>query len=150
VSGVNYKLALDDLVVVVSSSDPLLGHDIPQFGPIGAQCWEQFSSKTAERRRRVTGLYSIADGDDEGKTKTNNNIGFNTEYAQTSNKKTKSANRPNHVPHHYCERWEDMISDVDLMFQWAIANRLNKIEWLLLNNYKWGDEVELRHGECLV
>lgn len=44
----------------------------------------------------------------------------------------------------YCERWEDMVSDVEKLFQWAVANRLNKIEWLLLGNYKWGDELETR------
>ena len=25
------------------------------------------------------------------------------------------------------------------MFEWAAANRLNAIEWLLLGNFKWGD-----------
>ena len=44
----------------------------------------------------------------------------------------------------YCERWEDMVTDVDYLFEWAVANRLNKIEWLLLSNYKWGDERETR------
>ena len=39
----------------------------------------------------------------------------------------------------YCERWEDMVDDVDTMFEWAIANRLNKIEWLLLGSFRWGD-----------
>ena len=38
----------------------------------------------------------------------------------------------------YCERWEDMVPDVDMMFQWSVANRLNKVEWMLLGNYKWG------------
>jgi hypothetical protein len=44
-----------------------------------------------------------------------------------------------HERHHkmpYCERWEDMVAEVDLLFQWAIANRLNKIEWLLLGIFK--------------
>lgn len=44
----------------------------------------------------------------------------------------------------YCERWEDMVGDVDMFFEWAVANRLNKIEWLLLDNYKWGDELSTR------
>lgn len=47
----------------------------------------------------------------------------------------------------YCERWEDMVGDVNRLFQWAVANRLNKIEWLLLGNYKWGeggDELSTR------
>ena len=44
----------------------------------------------------------------------------------------------------YCERWEDMIEDVNLMFEWAVANRQNKIEWLLLGSYKWGNEHDNR------
>ena len=44
----------------------------------------------------------------------------------------------------YCERWEDMVQDVNLLFEWAIANRLNKLEWLLLGNYKWGYELDTR------
>jgi hypothetical protein len=39
----------------------------------------------------------------------------------------------------YCERWDDMVGNVDSFFEWGIANRLNKIEWLLLGNYKWGN-----------
>lgn len=39
-----------------------------------------------------------------------------------------------------------MVTDVDYVFEWAVANRLNKIEWLLLGNYKWGDEWETRRG----
>ena len=44
---------------------------------------------------------------------------------------------PDHIQ--YCERWEDMVDDVDAMFEWAVANRLNKIEWLLLGSFRWGD-----------
>ncbi len=43
------------------------------------------------------------------------------------------------TPEQHCERWEDMVGDVDHMFEWAVANRLNKIEWLLLGSYKWID-----------
>lgn len=39
----------------------------------------------------------------------------------------------------YCERWEDMVDDVNRLFEWAVANRQNAIEWLLLGNFKWGD-----------
>lgn len=49
----------------------------------------------------------------------------------------------------YCERWEDMVDDVSSLFEWAVANRLNKIEWLLLGNYKWGDELETRAKRLL-
>lgn len=37
----------------------------------------------------------------------------------------------------YCERWEDMVGDMDRLFEWAIANKYNRVEWLLLGNYKW-------------
>ena len=47
-------------------------------------------------------------------------------------------------PDRYCERWEDMLRDVNNVFEWAVANRLNKLEWLLLGNYKWGDELNVR------
>jgi hypothetical protein len=52
----------------------------------------------------------------------------------------------------YCERWEDMVPDVDMMFQWSVANRLNKVEWLLLGNYKWGafDASDLRQKRLRV
>ena len=45
----------------------------------------------------------------------------------------------------YCERWDDMVIDVDYFFEWSVANRLNKVEWLLLHNFKWGyEELESR------
>lgn len=37
----------------------------------------------------------------------------------------------------YCERWEDMVKDMNFMYEWAIANKYNRVEWLLLGNYKW-------------
>ncbi len=42
-----------------------------------------------------------------------------------------------------------MVADVDLLFRWAVANRLNKLEWLLLGNYKWGDELATRQSRLL-
>jgi hypothetical protein len=46
----------------------------------------------------------------------------------------------------YCERWEDMVGDVNLLFEWAVANKFNRVEWLLLGNYKWRefDDSETR------
>jgi hypothetical protein len=46
----------------------------------------------------------------------------------------------------YCERWEDMVPNVVSLFEWCVANKLNKIEWMLLGNYKWGlfDHSDLR------
>ena len=37
-----------------------------------------------------------------------------------------------------------MVDDVNRLFEWSIANRLNKVEWLLLGNFKWGDELHIR------
>ena len=37
-----------------------------------------------------------------------------------------------------------MLDDVNRLFEWAVANRLNKIEWLLLGHRSWGDELETR------
>ena len=52
---------------------------------------------------------------------------------------SKSKNDPNHSSTNgvYCERWEDMVQEVDLLFEWCIANKFNRVEWLLLGNYKW-------------
>ena len=43
-----------------------------------------------------------------------------------------------------------MVEDANSMFEWCVANRLNKIEWLLLGNYKWGDELHTRHKRLAV
>jgi hypothetical protein len=37
----------------------------------------------------------------------------------------------------YCERWEDMVSEVNLFFEWCVVNRLNKVEWLLLGELSY-------------
>lgn len=44
----------------------------------------------------------------------------------------------------YCERWEDMVDDVNRLFEWAVANRLNKLEWLLLGHYEWDHDLDIR------
>ena len=44
----------------------------------------------------------------------------------------------------YCELWESMVDDVNSLFEWALANRLNKIEWLLLGNFKFADDLDTR------
>lgn len=49
----------------------------------------------------------------------------------------------------YCERWEDMVPDVDTFFEWCVANRLSKVEWLLLDNFKWGKGDYGTRGERL-
>ena len=58
----------------------------------------------------------------------------------------RHTNNTTNVNMTYCERWEDMVIDVDYFYEWSIANRLNKVEWLLLHNFKWGDEFALRQS----
>jgi hypothetical protein len=40
-----------------------------------------------------------------------------------------------------------MLPHVDLFFEWCVAHRVNRVEWLLLGSRKWGPIVEsaLRH-----
>lgn len=95
-------------------TEVLQGHDIPQFGPHGPHC-KMFNRKLMQDSNNK---YNPHLGDDSS---------MGNSYKVT-----------------YCERWEDMVADVDLFFEWAIANRQNKVEWLLLGNYKWGDELETR------
>jgi hypothetical protein len=55
-------------------------------------------------------------------------------YKKNKYKKNPDTDIPDvRIP--YCERWEDMVDDVSRLFEWAVANRLNKIEWLLLGMY---------------
>jgi hypothetical protein len=35
--------------------------------------------------------------------------------------------------------WSSLVQGVDLFFQWALANKLNYVEWLLLYADEWGD-----------
>jgi hypothetical protein len=111
-------------------TEVLQGHDIPQFGQHGPRC-RAFSDHRAttrkERRRKYNATAGAVSAHDHPSMHSNSASG-----------KASSAAGP------YCERWEDMVRDVDLLFQWAVANRLNKIEWLLLGNYKWGDELGVR------
>jgi hypothetical protein len=53
---------------------------------------------------------------------------------------------------HYCELWEDLVHDVNVFFEWCIANKLNKVEWMLLGNYKWGkfDTSDMRQKRLRV
>lgn len=47
--------------------------------------------------------------------------------------------RANATGNLYCEKWEHMVDDVDRMFEWAVANKQNRIEWIILGSVKWGD-----------
>jgi hypothetical protein len=35
------------------------------------------------------------------------------------------------------ESWESMLSDVEAFFEWCAANRVNRVEWMLLGDEKW-------------
>lgn len=101
-------------------TEVLQGHDIPQFGPHGPQC-QQFSKRSYRRTPR----FPLAGSEAHQSENVNDEQHFEQD-------------------HDYCERWEDMVIDVDYFFEWSVANRLNKVEWLLLGNYKWGDEFQTR------
>ena len=97
------------------------GHDIPQFGVHGPHC-KRFSNTSAAFTRRK---FRLQTENDTTNLSIDNHFVGNTSI-------------------HYCERWEDMMPDVDSFYEWSIANGLNLLEWLLLGNYKWGDELAIR------
>jgi hypothetical protein len=35
------------------------------------------------------------------------------------------------------ESWDSMLSDVEAFFEWCAANRVNRVEWMLLGDDKW-------------
>jgi hypothetical protein len=105
-------------------TEVLQGHDIPQFGPHGPMCKQHTKPKPLRPEGREATLIP-------------------TVLMRNGSASTATMDRKTSV---YCERWEDMVTDVDYFFEWAVANRLNKVEWLLLGSYKWGDEWATRHG----
>ena len=138
------------------------GHDIPQVGLHGPHC--NFFTSLPKNKNK----YRNRDrNDNKTRIELENSLKTSTSYSE---KKDRRKLVPEHIPagigiglgvggsgttrssntnpfNHmvpYCERWEDMVDDVNRLFEWAIANRLNKVEWLLLGNYKWGDELETR------
>lgn len=124
-------------------TEVLQGHDIPQFGPHGPSCKHHTKPKPLVNHRPGHALTPSAHRIDH---KTGDLSHDNLNPAGTSDKHSQ---QPRGVPEKkapYCERWEDMVTDVDYLFEWAVANRLNKIEWLLLGNYKWGDEWATRRN----
>jgi hypothetical protein len=70
--------------------------------------------------------------------------------AAAAAKKDQEQEQEQEQDEHYCERWEDMVSDVDHLFEWAAANRQNKVEWLLLGSSKWGDEWSTRRDRLRI
>lgn len=104
----------------VELTEVLQGHDIPQFGPIGSHC-SKYTKRYPEYDNIIHRYSKKSRFMDEHANVTSPSLDFT-----------------------YCERWEDMVNDVNKLYEWAVANRLNKLEWLLLGNYKWGDELETR------
>jgi hypothetical protein len=99
-------------------TEVLQGHDIPHFGPLGPHC-QQYNKRH----------YS------HGKN--------HSSTSSSSSSSSSFTDYPKEYPYTiYCERWEEMIIDVDYFFEWSIANKLNKIEWLLLGNFKWAQELQ--------
>lgn len=49
-------------------------------------------------------------------------------------------------PRTYCESWESMFSTLDGLFEWLLANRQNRVEVLLLGNFKWDKWGDLNSG----
>lgn len=111
----------------IELTEVLQGHDIPQFGPHGPRCrlFSEKRDRMKRRRKEDAQLLSVEER--------------RALVAARQAEEQEESSTP------YCERWEDMVRDVDLMFEWAVANRQNKIEWLLLGNYKWGDEFHTRN-----
>lgn len=107
----------------VELTEVLQGFDIPHFGPHGSHCLS-FSLRKLEDETRIQNNFERLYSSQKQ---------FNQQAYKNVNKKSI-----------YCERFEDMVDDVNRLYEWAIANRLNKLEWLLLGNHKWGDELETR------
>ena len=130
-------------------TDVLQGHDIPQTGPHGPHCSIfSYSKRNKYNRRRNrnkrkhkddVSLRDDVDVNDDNNGNYNNENNDNINYNDFNNINNRIESKLQ-----YCERWEDMVEDVSRLFEWSIANRLNRVEWLLLGNYKWGDELDVR------
>ena len=131
-------------------TDVLQGHDIPQVGLHGPHCGVFSYQKRDKYSKRSEGSNSSHSSDGGGSYDGSNGDvsvnanSINNEYSGNGrNNKNSNKNNPQYkIP--YCERWEDMVEDVSKLFEWSVANRLNRVEWLLLGSYKWGDELETR------
>lgn len=129
-------------------TEVLQGHDIPQFGPHSPHC------SSFRPRRRQARTTSSSSSPSTSPSSSSSSTSSNSASSSTSSHSVDQHNQPipsTSTPHRspppgvaYCERWEDMAADVNLLFEWAVANRLNKLEWLLLGNYKWGNELDTR------
>jgi hypothetical protein len=126
-------------------TEVLQGHDIPTFGPHGAYCEFYTKSKGGNAAQSAEDLEK-----ESLKTSKSKSSFSSASPSQTSSFPTQDSFEKKSAP--YCERWEDMVDDVDLLFEWAIANRLNKLEWLLLGSFKWGDfdVSDVRHKRLQV
>lgn len=50
----------------------------------------------------------------------------------------------------YCERWEDMVEEVNTFFEWSVANRQNKVQWLLLGSHHWDNHLHTRQHRLAI
>ena len=105
-------------------TDVLQGHDIPQTGPHGPHC-SIFSYSKRNKYNRNKNKINLDENNIDIDGNDNHNSNMNRD---NSNNKIESR-----IP--YCERWEDMVEDVSRLFEWSVANRLNKVEWLLLGMF---------------
>jgi len=138
-------------------TEVLQGHDIPQFGLHGPHCQaftnargrpeeESWKARLAQRRMmRNCSAASMSQGECAAASQHDGDDDYTLHSQQQQQQRDGSR-----AAGGYCERWEDMVPDVNAMFEWAVANRLNKVEWLLLGSYKWGDELDTRHRRLKV
>ena len=119
-------------------TDVLQGHDIPQTGLHGPHC--AYFSRRDRPHRRVWrapgdgsgnggdgvgpgGAAGPHDGDSDALPADDVGMGMYTGHGpRRSNRADADMSQ---VP--YCERWEDMVDDVNRWYEWAVANRLNKV-----------------------
>lgn len=136
-------------------NEALQGHDIPRTGPTGSHCVNSrrrhFESQVRNRQSR-TGSSPFCKDETGYESKYNESCGndlcginiggeIGGEGRGEAGKEGKG-DAGKESP--YCERWEDMLDDVNRLFEWAIANRLNKLEWLLLGSHRWINEIDIR------
>ena len=109
-------------------TDVLQGFDIPLWLERGQEAW--------------AGLEELARGGGDG-----HGEGVGAGGLRGPKRRDCAVPSTRHNGSEYCELWENMVPDVALFFEWCLAHRLNRVEWILLGNRKWGPIVEstLRH-----
>lgn len=120
-------------------TEVLQGFDVPMFGEISTNCVKPSSNSyySTMNKKNENNIPNINKGDHHIPPSSFPSLHHHHHQHvidPTTHTSTPSSNTPDLK---YCELWEDMVQDVDSLFEWAIANKLNKIEWLLLGNFKW-------------